>query len=275
MVDSGGPRSVRKCHGIALVDLSDTEGFSREGKEDRLYAFQLSEGVYKRNFVTLEGEGSQKFELSDIDTSHAVPKRIYMLAFTGSKWVPFADPLQQTGWLTDIKNISPHVVTGKEHKVRKVVNTGTRLCSYIPETKNIVIEEAQDKLSYILKTSNSRQGTLKMASEFSPAGIIGLGLASSTILLEIFLGDRPDDFVDVLPGFKLKWPQKHANEKIGVRILVKEIPEVNLTLESIQHQTDYRFLNLDKIHLGPVSLTRLRFTPGELTPNQATVIIDQ
>ena len=50
---------------------------------------------------------------------------------------------------------------------------------------------------------------------------------------------------------------------------------MNLTLESIQHQTDYRFLNLDKIHLGPVSLKRLRFIPDELTPDQATVIIDQ
>ena len=103
-----------------------------------------------------------------------------------------------------------------------------------------------------------------MVSEYSPAGIIGLGLASSTILLEIFHGDRPEDFVDVLPGFKLKWPQKHANENIGVRIFVKEIPEVNLILESIQHQTEYRTLNLDTIHLGPVSLKRLRFTPDEL-----------
>ena len=34
------------------------------------------------------------------------------------------------------------------------------------------------------------------------AGIIGLGLSVSTILLEIVLGDGPDDFVDVLPGFK-------------------------------------------------------------------------
>ena len=67
----------------------------------------------------------------------------------------------------DIKIISPHVVTGKVHNVRKVVNSGTRLCSYIPETKSIVSEEAQDKLSYILKTSNSRQGTLKMVSVFS------------------------------------------------------------------------------------------------------------
>ena len=58
-----------------MADFGDTEGFGREGKEDRLYAFQLSEGVYKRKEVTLEGVGSQKFgELSDIDTAHAVPK---------------------------------------------------------------------------------------------------------------------------------------------------------------------------------------------------------
>ena len=153
------------------------------------------------------------------------------------------------------------------------MNTGIRLCSYIPEAKNIVIEEAQDKLSYILKANNSRQGTLKMVSEFSPVGIIGLGLASSAILLEIFLGDRPDDFVDVLSGFKLKW--SHANKTIGVHILVTESPQVNFTLEDSQQQTDYRLLNLDKIHFGPVSLKRLCFTPGEPTPDQATVIIDQ
>ena len=150
------------------------------------------------------------------------------------------------------------------------MNSGTRLCSYIPRPKALLWKKHKTNSGTSLK-----QDTLKTVSEFSPAGIIGLGLVSSTILLEIFLGDRPDDSVDVLPGFKLKWPQKRANEKNGVRILVKEIPEVNLILESIQHQTNYRFLHLDKIHLGPVSLKRLRFTPGELTPDQATVIIDQ
>ena len=70
-------------------------------------------------------------------------------------------------------------------------------------------------------------------------------------------------------------PKSMQMNKIGVRILVKEIPEVNLIIESIQHQTDYRTLNLDKIHICLVSLKRLRFTPGELTPDQATVIIDQ
>ena len=83
------------------------------------------------------------------------------------------------------------------------MNSGTRLCSFIPETRNIVVSEAQDQ-SYALKTGNGNRGSLKMVSEFPPAGIIGLGLSVSTILLEIVLGDRPDDFVDVLPGLKLK-----------------------------------------------------------------------
>ena len=93
MVDAGGPGSVRKCHGVALADLGDTEDFYRDGKEDRLYTFQLSEGVYKRKEVTHEWVGSLKFgELSHLDTSHAVPKRAHTLAFTGSEWVAFADP---------------------------------------------------------------------------------------------------------------------------------------------------------------------------------------
>ena len=53
-----------------------------------------------------------------------------------------------------------------------------------------------------------------MCCDRQPGDPWGVGLASSTILLAIFLGDRPEDFVDVLPGFKLKWSQTHANEKM-------------------------------------------------------------
>ena len=196
---------------MALADLGDVEGFDRSGEEDQLYAFQLSDGVYKRKkFTPSEGIGSLKFEeLSDVDISHAVPRRLHSLAFIGDKWVAFADLVQQTSWLIDLKIASPYVVTEKEHKLRKVVNSGIRLCSFIPETRNIVVSEAPDQ-SYKLETGNSKRGSLKMAlrwSPNSPAEIIGLRLSVSTILLEIVLGDGPDGFVDVLPGFKLKWPQ--------------------------------------------------------------------
>ena len=176
--------------------------------------------------------GSLKFEeLSDIDISHAVPKRLHSLVFTGSKWVAFADPVQQTGWLIDLKISSPFIVTGKNHKLRKVVNSGTRLCSFIPETRNIV--------------------------------------------LEIVLGDRPDDFVDVLPGLKLKWPQKHANQGVGIHVIVQETPRVQFTLQDIQHEADFCLLNLDKLFISPDSFKRLQFTPGELSSDQTAVIIGQ
>ena len=210
---------------MALSDLGDTEGFDKGGEEGQLYAFELSDGVYKRKKVTTqEGGGAQKLgELSDVDVSYAVPRRLHTLAFTGSRWVAFADPVP-TGWLIDIRISSPFVATGQQHKVRKVTNSGSRLCSYIPETKNIVVSE-----QYTLRTGNNRQGILKMVSEFSPVGIIGMGLPTSTSLLEVILGDPPGDFVEVLPGFKLKWTQAHAKKDLGAFIRVRESPQVRFT----------------------------------------------
>ena len=179
----------------------------------------------------------------------------------------FSDPTQQTGWLIDIRISSPYVATGREHKVRKVTNAGTRLCSYVPETKNVVISEQNT-----LKTSNSREGILKMVSEFSPTGIIGAGKEpTSTILLEVILGDPPDDFVDVLPGFMRK--------KNGAFIRVRERPLVRFTLGVggwggwVRNQAEHRFLDISKIHVGPVELKRLRFTPIDLTSDQSLVVL--
>ena len=103
MVDTGGPDSVRKCPGIALADLGDVEGFDKSGEEDQLYAFQQSDGVFKRKKPPKSHQRGdwvakiRRVELSDVDILHAV----HTLAFTGSKWVAFAEPIQQKGLLTD------------------------------------------------------------------------------------------------------------------------------------------------------------------------------
>ena len=109
-----------------MADLGDVEGFDRSGEEDQLYAFQLSDGVYKRKKLTpSEGIRLLKFEeLNDVDISHAVQRRLHSLPFTGDKWVAFADPVQQTGWLIDLKIVSLYVVTGKERKGRKTSKGG-------------------------------------------------------------------------------------------------------------------------------------------------------
>ena len=97
----------------------------------------------------------------------------------------------------------------------------------------------------------------------------------STILLEIVFGVGPDDFVDVLPGFKLKWPQKYANEGDVISIIVQETPRVLFLLKDIEGEADFHLLNLDKLFIGPVSLKRLRFTPGKLSFDHTAVIISQ
>ena len=61
MADAGGPGSARKCPGVALADLGDTEGFEKGWEkgweEGQLYAFELSDGVYKRKKKVTAQEG--------------------------------------------------------------------------------------------------------------------------------------------------------------------------------------------------------------------------
>ena len=47
------------------------------------------------------------------------------------------------------------------------------------------------------------------------------------------------------------------------------------SLADIQGEADFHLLNLDKLFIGPVSLKRLRFTPGELSFDKTAVIIGQ
>ena len=139
-----------------------------------------------------------------MDLSYAAPRQLHTLAFTGSRWIAFADPVQETGWLVDVKVSAPYVVTAQQHKIRKVMNAGTQLFSYVPGTKNVVVSER-----YTLKTSNSRPGVLKMVSEFAPAGIIGVGLPTSTILLEI----GPTTLLMSYPGSR-SWTQAHEPKSV-------------------------------------------------------------
>ena len=118
MGDAGGPGSARKCPEVALADLGDTEGFDKGGVEGQLYAFELSNGVYKRKKVTTqEGGGAQK--LGRVERRRCFicrPQTAPSAGVYGSKWVVFADPTQQTGWLIVIRISSPYVATGQEHK---------------------------------------------------------------------------------------------------------------------------------------------------------------
>ena len=64
---------------------------------------------------TFQKKGSLYIACNDRNaffTSDAVRnyRRLHRLAFTGDKWVAFADPVQQTGWFIDLKIAYPYVV---------------------------------------------------------------------------------------------------------------------------------------------------------------------
>ena len=91
MVDAGGPGSIRKCLGVALAGLGDVEGFDRSGDEDQLYAFQLSDEVYKRKkFIPSE---SLKFEeLSGLPRRTPSQCGFIALCLLGANGLPLQTP---------------------------------------------------------------------------------------------------------------------------------------------------------------------------------------
>ena len=118
-----------------------------------------------------------------------------------------------------------------------------------------------------------------MVSEFSPAGIIGAGKEpTSTILLEVILGDPPDDFVarlqaqmDQRARAKRTWG---FHQSSGATSGALYLGCVCVWGGVVRHEAEHRFLDISKIHVGPVELKRLRFTPADLTSDQSSVVLD-
>ena len=106
-------------------------------------------------------------------------------------------------------------------------------------------------------------GSSKNGLQILPVGTYWFRVGKHTINPpRVRLGNRPDNFVELLPGFKLKWGQAHVNKYVGVHIILQETPQVRFTLEGIQHQAEYRLLDVSKIIFDPkIALLRLRFTP--------------
>ena len=143
---------------------------------ERNICFQLSDGVYKRTQITQEGIGSLKFgALDDVDVSYAFENRVLTFVYANMKWVAFCGPPLTDG-MGNCREDQLSVRHNWAVKQDSIVNSWTSLCFYIPETKNIVLSE-----DYTVKMNKSWHGILKMVSEFSPQGIIGLGLPKSTI----------------------------------------------------------------------------------------------
>lgn len=266
MVDPGGPgtHNIKPCTTLGLVDLGDTDGFDVSGIENQLYAFQLSEGTYKRKEITSNGGGVNKFsELADVNVDGVVVNKPHHLVLSDDDtWVPY--PVDN--WDLDFEIKQPYVSIGRNHALQKIQNSGKLLASY--HTRKDLIVVNSDDFGYVIGMKGKKTGTLRLIKEFD----FKPPIQGSTIVLDILLSGVPDDFVEVLKGLQIKWPGNLKNKLLRITIKIPVVdpsdqpdPSIEFSLEGVIKRPSLDKISLDFIHIGPLQLKRLRYSPHPVT----------
>lgn len=232
---SSGP-GRRACFNTSLSDLGDVDGFDREADSETVYALKYSNGVYKRHEApTLLG--AHKLEdLSDVNLADAQPNVLYnILKNNEGKWVLLKKP----NWVVDLAITPSTVMMGVQHFVNKITNLGTELVSYAPSKKNGVLLVQRENASGDRHYYMSRYGDLRteatvhlgIIQEFETAYKVN---RNSTLYMEVFLLEPPEDFITVIPGLNIKWGADNANKHC---IICVRGGEAFSKLTGIQFQT--------------------------------------
>ena len=267
MVDSSGPGIPRRCNTVGLADLGDTEGFGRPGVNGTLYGLQLKDGVYERKEVLEPGLFGN---LSDVDLSDVVPyHRYYLVQSPEGKWS--THPVIK--WDLDVEAAPPHLLLGRKHAIKKLLSHGQIQAAYNPSrVGNLVLKRTPD---YVIGPKGPKKQQLSLVSEFSedydrlkkpPEGAF--------IYIEVYLENRPTDYVSVIPGVEIKWEAIHANTVVGIAIIVSSARteyESSMTVEGIQIQKGA--LALTQLYVGGgVLFKRMMYSENRIPKHYITAI---
>ena len=221
MTDSSGPGIRReKCFSVGIVDLGDVEGFDSIPQENAIYGLKFNSGVYKRSIVPTSSPGREEREttfenLNNVDFNDAKIHTHYSLVKNAAGvWILVERP----NWIIDIRITPTSVLSGRSNGLKKIMNNGSALLSYVPsKNKGVVIIEQDD--DYYLSRNNEVGSNisvfLTMTAEF-PDEKFKINKESSTAVIEVFLLNPPEDFVQVLPGLSLKWTNEAAQKVCGI-----------------------------------------------------------
>lgn len=262
MADAGGPgtHNVKPCTTLGLADLGDTKGFDDPGIENKLYAFQLSEGLYKRKEVNGDGGALTFGELTDVNVDGVVSNKPYQFILNENNvWTPYENPIEAAGgWDIDMQITQPYITIGKNHEFRKLQNSGTLLCSYHTRQSNVIVKSTD--FGYVVGMRGNKKGSLRLNKEYD----FGQPVENSVIILDVILGDVPEEFKEVIKGLKIKWTAKNANKHLRVYIKIPRRgidPQIRFSLEGILTEgvllSDF---SLDFIHMGAFDFKRVRYT---------------
>ena len=238
-----GPGARReKCFSVGLVDLGDVEGFDSAPQENEIYGLKFNSGFYRRSVVpTSPGREETNFE-ELVNTEDAKIHVHYCLVKNAEGiWSLIDTP----NWIIDIQIIPMSLMSGKSNRLKKIMNRGSALISYVPsKNKSVLISEFDD--SYYLTRNDEVESAipvfLSMISDF-PDQKFKVSKEFSTTIIDLFLLNPPEDFVQILPGFSIKWASEAAQKRC---CLVLKNGEPWFSLPGIQFDTSH-IITLKKI----------------------------
>ena len=216
MVDMSGPGSRRwNCFSVGLSDLCNVDGFDNAAEENVIYGLQFNSGIYTRSVIappSRSQEGETNFEElvnandAKINVHYSLVKNIDGI------W----NLIESPNWLIDITITPMSVMPGKSNRLKKIMNRGSALISYESSKKNgVLITEMNDSYYLAQNTETNVPVFLGLIAAF-PDQKFKVNKTSSTTVIEVFLLDSTDEFVEIVPGLSLKWTREAAHKVCGI-----------------------------------------------------------
>jgi hypothetical protein len=163
-------------------------------------------------------------------------------------------------------------MVGKNYSVIIFLNKGLLLASYVPSKKKSIIvgKDPNDENKYVLSSNrgNVRNISLSMVSPFSHDLKVK---PDSTLLIRVFLGEAPNDFVEILPGLKIKWPTSR-NMSFCTILIMGDIQKCTFSDVELQI-ADNNIISFSRITLQNIHLSKLQYIDSILPNSYLEAVI--
>ena len=258
MTDSSGPGSQReKCFSIGITDLSDLDGFDNTPKENTIYGLKFNSGFYRRAILPSSPD-HKDINFEDVVNVNGAEVFVHYSLVKNKEGI--WSLIESPKWIIDITITPTSVMSGKSNGLKKIMNNGSALISYVPSRKKGVVVTNKLNDGYYLIRNNETDLSipvfLSMALEF-PDEKFKISKVSSTTVIEVFLWEPPIDFIEILPGLSLKWTSQAALKLCGI-LLVNGVPQASLPGVEFQASDTInlkKILFSDKLYFRKLSYT--------------------
>ena len=292
MGDNSGP-GRRKCFGVSLVDLGDVEGFDSPPINNQVYGLEFANGIYRRKDIST---GTAESNL--LDTSIGVEDKVYGFKFKNNAYnqeeikpekleelsdVDFKDAeinvkynliknnkgkwflMKPINWVINLSVTPQNIFVGKQHRLKKIMNNGSALVSYVSNKRQSIFIQEKDNDYYLKRSEDIADNIpvfLQILDEFNEAKL--KVSRNSTIVIELYLQNAPTEAITILPGVKINWNAAQANKNCVIFIRgTDQTPHVSLRDVTITLETPVK---IDKIEIkNSLYLKRLLYI-NELLP---------